>query len=238
MGIAGWWSVGADLMLGAACPGCGQAGAGVCGDCRNEVRRQPPHREFRQLPGWPVVWATARYEGITRSLITAHKERGARAGTLVLGEALARAAAALLLLEAEVGAVTLVPVPSRPATIRARGYDSLRLVAQRAARILRQTGMTVTVGRALRHMRAVDDQSTLTSAQRLANLTGALRADWLAGPALVVDDVVTTGSTMAEACRALAAAEVDLIGGAAVAATSLRSPRQPLVDWPTNHCAT
>jgi hypoxanthine phosphoribosyltransferase len=68
---------------------------------------------------------------------------------------------------------------------------------------------------ALRQRRAVADQAGLDSRRRLANLAGALevpagaRALLASGGRIVlVDDVMTTGASLAEAARAIRAAEV------------------------------
>jgi predicted amidophosphoribosyltransferase len=77
------------------------------------------------------------------------------------------------------------------------------------------------------HARHVEDQSGLDTAARSANLAGALRVrrrlDGLA--VVVVDDVVTTGATLAEATRALTVAGGSVRGAAVVAATVLRGTR-------------
>ncbi len=73
----------------------------------------------------------------------------------------------------------------------------------------------------LQHQRAVRDQSQLNSQQRNRNIAGAFSATLnLAkatdsgniGPLIIVDDLVTTGSTLAEAIRALRAAGFPVIG--------------------------
>jgi predicted amidophosphoribosyltransferase len=79
----------------------------------------------------------------------------------------------------------------------------------------------VTCVQALEHRRRVADQAGLTAADRTANLTGALQArlDLHGVQVIVVDDVVTTGATLAEAARALRAAGAEVPAAAVIAAT-------------------
>ncbi len=114
----------------------------------------------------------------------------------------------------------LVPVPSSRRAVRERGHDHARRLAAVAARTagLRSRPLLV-------QARRTADQAGLDALQRAANLHGALRArgrlDGL--PVLLVDDVVTTGVTLAEAARALRAAGADVRGCAVVAATVRRA---------------
>ncbi|MFJ1736140.1 ComF family protein [Streptomyces sp. NPDC088254] len=110
------------------------------------------------------------------------------------------------------GHLLLVPVPSAPRAVRARGHDPARRIALAAAVVLRREGMPVRVAPVLRQRRAVADQAGLTSRQRMDNLGGALAvvpggARLLRGGSVVlVDDLVTTGASLAEAARAVRSA--------------------------------
>ncbi|MEU4659656.1 ComF family protein [Streptomyces sp. NPDC023723] len=109
--------------------------------------------------------------------------------------------------------VLLVPVPSARRAVRARGHDPVRRIALAAAGELRRTGTPARVAAVLRQRRAVADQSGLGSRQRSDNLAGALtvvpggaRLLCDGGPVVLVDDLMTTGASLAEAARAVRAA--------------------------------
>ena len=165
-----------------------------------------------------MVHAAARYGDRVRAALLAHKERGALTLAGPLGAALAGAVRAGLGPGGGTGPgasrapVVLVPVPSARRAVRARGHDPARRIALAAAAELRRTGTPARVLAVLRQRRVVADQSGLTARQRLENLAGALEvvpggARLLAegGRAVLVDDVMTTGASLAEAARALRA---------------------------------
>ncbi|MEY2248154.1 ComF family protein [Streptomyces sp. BF23-18] len=112
------------------------------------------------------------------------------------------------------GPVLLVPVPSARRAVRARGHDPVRRIALAAAGELRRTGTPARVLGVLRQRRAVADQSGLNSRQRAVNLAGALEVVAGGGPMLaeggrvvLVDDLMTTGASLAEAARAVRTAQ-------------------------------
>ncbi|WP_221359317.1 ComF family protein [Streptomyces beigongshangae] len=218
--MRGWWQDLTDLVLPAECGGCGRPRTVLCPECRAALTGDVPSR-VRPDPepaGLPVVHAAAPYEDRVRAALLAHKERGALTLAGPLGAALAGAVRAGLGTRGHAGAggsrapVLLVPVPSARWAVRARGHDPARRIALAAAADLRRTGTPARVLAVLRQRRAVADQSGLTSRQRLDNLAGALvvapgGARLLAGGgrAVLVDDLMTTGASLAEAARALRA---------------------------------
>ncbi len=216
-----------DLVVPARCAGCAVEGADLCPACARALAGPARRADPSPAPaGLPPVYAVAGYDGAARRALLAHKERGARSLAGPLGVALARSVVAAL--PPPGPPVALVPVPSTRVARRERGDDPLLRLARRAARVLQAAGWSATLARPLRHARAVVDSAGLTAPQRAANLAGALVADPAAAQrvagcrVVLLDDLVTTGATLAEAARALRAAGVAPAAAAVVAAVTRR----------------
>jgi len=103
-------------------------------------------------------------------------------------------------LEPLTGQVSLVPIPLGKRRLRQRGYNQSECIA---AAIGARVGLTVRAD-LLRRVRETRTQTALTPEARHANVSGAFRAGSVEGLALVlVDDVFTTGATLAAAGAAL-----------------------------------
>jgi predicted amidophosphoribosyltransferase len=213
-----------DLVLGGRCAGCDQPGVTLCDGCRELLTRLTPLRAWPdpRPAGLPPPTAAAPYAGELRRLILAHKENARHSLARPLGGVLATAVRAAL---GERRAAWLCPVPSAPATVRQRGHDPLRRLTKAAVTSLRRQGIDARYAPALRVVRRVEDQAGLSAERRTANLDGAFaaRSRWaerLTGqPVVLVDDVITTGSTLAEAGRALESAGIGVLGCAVLTVT-------------------
>lgn len=228
----------ADLVGGQRCAGCaGSASArpdGLCPNCAAVLAAPHPVLAPFQVPGWadPPATAGAPYAGLVPPVVVAHKEFGVAALAGPLGRLLADAVDLALGL-ADPGTpfgvpagpgpagVVLVPVPSSAAARRRRRDDPLGRLARAAAAGLRGRAVPARVVPALRVRGRPADQVGLSRSGRIANLhgrfavrrgaVGALRPVPDGGPGplvVVVDDVLTTGATVREAVRALAAAGI------------------------------
>ncbi|QFG68017.1 ComF family protein [Ornithinimicrobium pratense] len=219
-----------ELAAPSSCAGCGAAGTRWCPDCAVVLSASAP-RPWRPTPcprGFPPTWTGLAYAGQVRAAVVAWKEQDrvelnpvlATVLRGVLAEALAGSpphTAAVL----QHTPVALVPAPSAPSSIRTRGRRPVPELAAAAGR----ADLLVD---ALRLTRRVQDQAGLSAQQRAANLQRAVtvrprvRAALREVPCVVVDDVVTTGATLAECTRALLAAGAGPVVAVTVAATARR----------------
>ncbi|MFM9447611.1 ComF family protein [Streptomyces acidiscabies] len=210
-GVRRYWRDLGDLVLPGECAGCGRARTVLCAQCREALSGERARwvRIRGRQAGLPPVCAAGPYAGAVREVLLAHKERGALGLVGALGAGLARAVGVGLGESgaAVVGEVLLVPVPSGRGAVRARGHDPVRRVALAAAGVLRRGGVEVRVASVVRQRAGVRDQAGLGFWERRENLDGALRvspagARVLRGRGVVlVDDIVTTGASLAEAAR-------------------------------------
>ena len=240
----------AGLALPVECAGCGAPDVGLCPSCRSVLGGVPRPVPLSAWPDGPPAWSSAAYAGPVASAVVAWKDGGRHDLTTLLARSLAASVLALPGVRPEVGAtgrrppregvrgvgpsapsslcVALVPVPSSRAARRRRGEQLVTRLALGAARHVRRAGGEVAVLPALRLVRRVEDQAGLGRARRGANLDHALAvrpgavAATVSRRCVVVDDVLTTGVTVREACRALEAVGAVPLGIATCCATPLR----------------
>jgi ComF family protein len=188
-------------------------GSPLCEDCA--VTLLPADERRAPLPVDRVI-APWEFGGALATAIRRYKFAGATqvARTVVpLWASIVHAAVA------ELADPIVVPVPTHWRRRWQRGFDHTWLLARhvcRAAHVPPPANVLVRV-------RAVPPQSTLSAAERAANLGGAFVARSSSAVCdrdiVLLDDVVTTGATMAACGHALAAAGARRIVGVALART-------------------
>jgi ComF family protein len=201
------WSV----LMPIACAGCGADDRSLCAQCLLDLVADVQVSSIPAARGDLELFSALRYERRVRRVVLALKEQGRTDAAPALSRSLATAITQAL--EAHPDA-ELAPVPSSRAAYRRRGYDPLRLLLRRAGWRAQSV---------LSYSRSTHRQKTLTRADRAANLAGAFiaRRDLRGRRFIVVDDIFTSGATVIEAARALAAAG----GEVACAATLAFTPR-------------
>ena len=203
-----------SLVAPPLCVSCGNAAPlhqPLCRECLGDLR----WLSFEQ-PAWAgvPVWAVVSYEGPARALVRALKFRGA----VGLGDAMAAQMAAGAppgLLEGR----SLVPVPLHPSRRRRRGFNQAEEIA---AALSKRAGLPVEACLQRTAGGARASQVGRDREERLGALEGSIRMRPGAPVplrTLLVDDVVTTGATLAACASALAAAGVREVGAIVYART-------------------
>lgn len=225
-----------DLLMPAVCPGCQQhPGPALCASCRQDIAEPPNacrwcatpmpaqatschHCYDSGLPNLQRIQAAAIYTGVMETLIRDGKV-GARSPAL---KALAQWAASHASI---VGRPTVVPIPPNPGR-----RDGRHLATTCAQAIAARHGLNL--GYWLRTTRTAALQHELAAPDRKRAVDGlfAARQISISGQVLLVDDIMTSGSTLIAAARTLRQAGASRVHAFCLARTPRRDdPRPPKV---------
>jgi ComF family protein len=193
-----------DLVFPPRCAGCGRVDAEWCEYCQSELAKIPLTIQQRNFPGIITIAATGIHEAKLRDADVALKYSNTTSLNIPLSNRLIET---LRILSWEVDLV--IPIPMHKSRLAERGYNQAQLLAEPVAEALNLDFRPDAIIR----QRATTSQVGLTSQEREENVSGAFLADETQlqdKSILLIDDVLTTGSTLA-ACASAA-----LIAGARV----------------------
>jgi predicted amidophosphoribosyltransferase len=159
------------------------------------------------------VISAVQYSPVASKVLLSAKESNLSAADKLIVNAISHSLAQF---KKRYGSGNLVGIPSRKSATRKRGRNFMVEITQSVAVENSMNSMNI-----LQHNRVVRDQSQLDSEQRSRNIAGAFTASAKPlqfvnhgnnEPLIIVDDLITTGATLAEAIRALRAAGFAVIG--------------------------
>ncbi len=227
----GFW----DWLIVPPCPVCGksvQSGERCfCHDCRLQLQQQrfrPWHDPASTNSPVPLyTWGS--YEGALRRALQKLKyERHPTIG-IQLGEWLGQVWRQDSILPSPLSkpstqkSFAVVPIPLHADKLKTRGYNQAALMAEGFCRV---TGYAHRP-RALQRIRPTAAQFGLSAMQRQENVQGAFHLDQqytLHSPVLLLDDIYTTGSTVAEAVKVLTQQKIKVAGILVIARPPLTNP--------------
>jgi len=207
------------------CSGCGKTGTLLCGHCKYDISRdeysgcvlceRPSFKgicDFHKMP-YQQVWVVGERKDTLQRLIDGFKFQNIKAAAKDLA----------ILLDEHLPVLTedtlVIPIPTAPAHIRERGYDHALLVAQHFTDLRKLPLERKVLGR-----KSMASQKSANKKQRIEQSASAFTLIGTIDPRkhyLLVDDIITTGSTIESAARLLREAGAVSISVAVIA-------RQPL----------
>ena len=199
-----------ELVFPVRCLGCLTLGLEICSHCRADWN---PHI-YRAIHGnhenRVISYSAIQYSPTASRVLLAAKENALAIADNLVMHSLEHV---LKYFQREIGGEILVPIPSRKSASRKRGRSFMAEITQ---------DLSITSGLdfqdLLIHNRKVADQTTLHAREREENLAGAFSINVpnkgrqqrmrlgkidREKPVIIIDDLVTTGSTLLEAARAL-----------------------------------
>ncbi|PKQ25480.1 MAG: hypothetical protein CVT64_09760 [Actinobacteria bacterium HGW-Actinobacteria-4] len=217
----------ARAVVPVACPGCGALDVLWCDECE-ALWWEPPFRAESAAGRLDLldravmpVWAVAPLTGPAHGMVAAWKDGGRRDLDALMEAAIARAAgtepvaAALARIP---GPITVIPAPARATSTRRRGVDLPLLLARAVATALRDAGVDAACTPALSIGGTSSRRQSARERWRGASTSVAPGVHpERTGPAVIVDDVLTTGATLAGCVRAWEAAGGTVLAGLVLA---------------------
>lgn len=198
-------------LLPSSCPGCGRPAEPLCSACRATLASAPEAPPPLGVDEWAAAFA---YAGVARELVARVKYRRQHAAITWLAAAMAPLVGPPL-------PAVVTWAPTTAGRRRERGFDHAELLARAVARAISRPR-----ARLLRRLGG-PPQTGLVAAERLVAPAFVARGS-VPKAVLLVDDVATTGATLAAAAAALRARGATRI----VALTAARTPRRRVL-----HCA-
>ena len=201
-----------DLVFPRTCAGCGSEGDYLCDECEAAIPRlEPPQCSLCSTPSrsplcawcrsanqpFDRITAPYRWTGVLQEMVYALKYRNVRASAPRLAELMSAH-----LVERSGTADIIAPVPLHLTRQRERGYNQSELLARE---ISKSTGIPMATDVLARTRNTPPQVSMSTPEERRQNVIGAFECvgDVAGKRVLLVDDVVTTGATVAECAAQL-----------------------------------
>jgi ComF family protein len=207
-----------SLVFPSSCIICSRSSEKICKQCNAQWISRPRFTKFVDVPTASVV----PYSSEVSSVVLKAKEDGNRVARRLIAEALYKAVD-LISTENKYQPFVLVPIPSSRQAIRKRGESFLHPILNHVNEIAAAHSRNWIWRELLIHKKRVRDQAGLNFRERSQNLKGVfeVREDVVEKrPIILIDDVITTGSTLKNAILALNERKMTVFGAATACASA------------------
>ncbi|MEO0114038.1 MAG: ComF family protein [candidate division WOR-3 bacterium] len=192
-----------EIPAGLVCDRClhqiNRSTLGVCARCGFPLGLQESCQHCKIKLSLPRTRALGFYSHPLLPLIHAFKYQGKKSLAKIFGKALTGLINSDPILKQADG---LVPIPLHPARLRERGFNQAELLGIEIAKL---TGIPLI--NALRRQRNTKSQTKLAITERISNMQGAFGVQDASviyqKKVILIDDVITTGATLASAAKTL-----------------------------------
>lgn len=226
----GWWTDLLSVLYPTVCEVCGNALVDgeqiVCIECmarlpRLYFHRQPDHPFVRRMAAAKVYRVASMFAYVKHDAYTGLILKAKYQNRPDIVSYLSREFATELSREGFFNGIDLIlPVPMHAWKLVKRGFNQANVIAQAISEV-----SGIPVGNHLVALKAHATQTRRNATERMANakgIYGVIDAETLAGRhVLIVDDVITTGSTILSCCEAVQTVSSVTVSVLSLAATRL-----------------
>lgn len=211
-----------QLVFPKFCIICCRGGAEICIECRSNWEAKPHKIKL----GDTDLYFIKDYDSVAAKVTLLAKENHNKEAINLISLSIFLSIRALVNESKLSGTINIVTIPSSAKTIMKRGRDNISDICNKVVELLRKDGVNANNTPVLTQVRRVQDQSKLNRVERMRNLDYAygLKNKMLDGHScILMDDLITTGSSLSEAIRALSEAKITILGAVTACAVGRKS---------------
>lgn len=200
-----------ELVFPKICFLCSKSGFELCPDCELPWVGVPNKINFKDLR----LFYMRNYDKESSKVILFAKEASNKKAIQLISLSLFTLIKSLIYELTLANPINIVTIPSSRRSIMKRGRNHINEVCTEVVKLLRSSSIQAFNTPVLKHAREVKDQSNLNKIQRFNNLENAyslIDQSLVGSTCILMDDLITTGSSISEAIRALSEAKITILG--------------------------
>lgn len=200
-----------ELVFPKICFLCSKSGFELCPDCELPWVGVPNKINFKNLR----LFYMRNYDKESSKVILFAKEASNKKAIQLISLSLFTLIKSLIYELTLANPINIVTIPSSRRSIMKRGRNHIDEVCTEVVKLLRSSSIQAFNTPVLKHAREVKDQSNLNKIQRFNNLENAyslIDQSLVGSTCILMDDLITTGSSISEAIRALSEAKITILG--------------------------